>query len=74
MTLKFDICVYKGNVTEFKANQTRVNFRSAGKVDVAKIAHQFNGGGHKNASGCSVDKNFKSTKPPIYLFPRLSIV
>ncbi|MBI5545931.1 MAG: bifunctional oligoribonuclease/PAP phosphatase NrnA [Deltaproteobacteria bacterium] len=32
----------------------RVSFRSRGKVDVGAIATRFGGGGHHNASGCSV--------------------
>ncbi len=34
--------------------EVRVNFRSQGKVDVNKIANFFGGGGHKNASGCTI--------------------
>lgn len=44
-------------LTEKSKQCTRVNFRSSGRVDVAKIANQFNGGGHKNASGGSVEGN-----------------
>lgn len=32
----------------------RVNFRSRGKVDVNKIAQSFGGGGHKTASGATI--------------------
>lgn len=32
----------------------RVSLRSKGKINVARIAEKFGGGGHKNASGCSV--------------------
>ncbi len=32
----------------------RINFRSRGDYDVAELAHQFGGGGHKNASGATV--------------------
>ncbi len=35
-------------------NEIRVNFRSQGKIDVNKIAQGFCGGGHKAASGCTV--------------------
>ncbi|MDD2679813.1 MAG: bifunctional oligoribonuclease/PAP phosphatase NrnA [Candidatus Omnitrophica bacterium] len=35
-------------------NEIRVNLRSAGLVDVNKIAQAFGGGGHKTASGCTV--------------------
>ncbi len=32
----------------------RVSFRSKGRVDVDRIARQFGGGGHRAASGCTV--------------------
>jgi phosphoesterase RecJ-like protein len=32
----------------------RVSFRSKGPVDVGAIARSFAGGGHKNASGCTI--------------------
>jgi len=35
-------------------NEVRVNLRSQGRVDVNKIASFFNGGGHKTASGATV--------------------
>jgi len=47
--------------TEVSKNETKVNFRSSGKVDVAKIAHHFGGGGHRQASGCLVRDNVKNT-------------
>ncbi|MFK2822836.1 DHH family phosphoesterase [Arcobacter sp. YIC-80] len=34
---------------------TRVSLRSKGKFDVARIASQFDGGGHLNAAGCTID-------------------
>jgi len=42
-------------LTEHKKNLTRINLRSQGKVDVAKLASYFGGGGHKKASGCMID-------------------
>jgi phosphoesterase RecJ-like protein len=35
--------------------QVRVNLRSQGKIDVNRIARFFGGGGHKTASGCTVE-------------------
>ncbi len=32
----------------------RVSLRSKGAIDVSEVAKQFGGGGHKNASGCTV--------------------
>ena len=34
--------------------EVRISLRSRGEVDVAAVAAQFNGGGHKAASGCSL--------------------
>lgn len=35
--------------------QFRLSMRSKGDVDVARVAEFFGGGGHQNASGCTVD-------------------
>jgi bifunctional oligoribonuclease and PAP phosphatase NrnA len=32
-----------------------VSLRSKGKLDVARVAERFGGGGHECASGCSLD-------------------
>ncbi|MDP8212685.1 MAG: bifunctional oligoribonuclease/PAP phosphatase NrnA [Candidatus Zapsychrus exili] len=48
--------------TEVKRNSTQVNFRSMNKVDVAKIAQKFSGGGHRAASGCVMVDTMKSAK------------
>jgi bifunctional oligoribonuclease and PAP phosphatase NrnA len=37
------------------ASQFRLSIRSKGKLDVARIAEHFGGGGHRNASGCTID-------------------
>jgi phosphoesterase RecJ-like protein len=36
-------------------DQYRLSIRSKGKVDVAQIAENFGGGGHRSASGCTLD-------------------
>ena len=36
-------------------SQFRLSIRSKGKVDVARIAEHFGGGGHRSASGCTLD-------------------
>jgi phosphoesterase RecJ-like protein len=36
-------------------NRFRLNFRSKGNVDVAEVAERFGGGGHRNASGCTIE-------------------
>jgi len=40
---------------ELPDGRFRVSLRSKGKLDVAKVAERFGGGGHECASGCSVD-------------------
>ncbi len=52
-------------LTEHKSQVTRVNLRSHGQVDVARIAAQFNGGGHSRASGCMIEKNLVQAKKKI---------
>jgi phosphoesterase RecJ-like protein len=39
---------------EWEPGVYRVSFRSKGDVDVRSVAQQFGGGGHKNASGCTI--------------------
>jgi phosphoesterase RecJ-like protein len=36
-------------------DQFRLSIRSKGKVDVAQVAEFFGGGGHRRASGCTID-------------------
>ncbi len=43
--------------TEHGKNKTRVNLRSQGKVDVARLAALYDGGGHSRASGCIIGGN-----------------
>jgi phosphoesterase RecJ-like protein len=35
--------------------RVKVSFRSVGSIDVSKLAEQFGGGGHRKASGASLD-------------------
>ena len=43
-------------VIMFREEEDRINvtFRSKGLVDVALVAKNFGGGGHKQASGCKM--------------------
>lgn len=36
-------------------DQYRLSIRSKGKIDVAQVAESFGGGGHRSASGCTLD-------------------
>jgi phosphoesterase RecJ-like protein len=40
---------------ELPEGRFRVSLRSKGKLDVAKVAESFGGGGHECASGCSLE-------------------
>lgn len=37
------------------ADQFRLSIRSKGNLDVAQVAERFGGGGHRSASGCTLD-------------------
>jgi len=41
-------------LTELHAKEIRVNLRSQKDFDVASLAQQFDGGGHKKAAGCKI--------------------
>jgi len=43
----------------------RISLRSKGAVNVARVAEQFGGGGHKNASGCTVVAPYEIVKQRI---------
>src|SRR5437660_10964744 len=40
----------------------RTSLRSKGDVNVAKVAEQFGGGGHRNAAGCTLKGNLESVE------------
>ena len=44
-------------------NRFRLNLRSKGTVDVAEVAERFGGGGHRNASGCTIDGPIAEAAP-----------
>ena len=39
---------------QIEGNEYRISMRSKGDVDVAAVAKEYGGGGHKNAAGCTV--------------------
>lgn len=45
--------------------QVRINLRSKGNFNVNKVAQFFNGGGHKNASGCSLRGRLKNVEDAV---------
>jgi phosphoesterase RecJ-like protein len=50
-------CVFK----EIDEKITKVSFRSIRSFDLLKIVHEFGGGGHKNAAGCTINAGIKET-------------
>lgn len=52
--------------TEETKKKTRVNLRSVGKFNVAKLALVFGGGGHKKASGCTIKKDMPLAKKELF--------
>lgn len=43
----------------------RISLRSKGNINVAKIAEQFGGGGHKNAAGCRIEGDWNEKEREI---------
>lgn len=50
---------------EVQKSEYRISFRSKQYINVAKIAHAFNGGGHVRASGATYQAPFSSLKEKI---------
>jgi len=46
--------------------EIRVSLRSKGRVDVSRIASVFDGGGHRNASGCTVRGSLDDAKRRVF--------
>ncbi|UCC94325.1 MAG: hypothetical protein JSW40_05805, partial [Candidatus Omnitrophota bacterium] len=51
-------------------NKCRINFRSRSKVDVNKIAQFFGGGGHKSASGTTIDDTLEGAEKKVISFAK----
>jgi bifunctional oligoribonuclease and PAP phosphatase NrnA len=50
---------------EIEPGDYRVSLRSKGSIDVAAVAREFGGGGHKNAAGCSVRGDYPAARAVI---------
>ncbi len=50
---------------EVGPDQYRASLRSKGDINVAKVAEKFGGGGHKNASGLSIEGNWDEKEQEI---------
>lgn len=53
-------------IREEAAGRYRVAFRSKGRVDVSRIAREFQGGGHRNAAGATVEGDPEEIKRGIF--------
>jgi bifunctional oligoribonuclease and PAP phosphatase NrnA len=47
---------------EIPSGKCRVSFRSRGKIDVSRISQVFQGGGHPNAAGCTVEGTLREVR------------
>lgn len=47
---------------EKDANETKVSLRTVGNIDAKEICALFGGGGHKNASGCTINQTISIAK------------
>lgn len=50
---------------EWEAGLYRVSLRSKGAIDVGEVAKRFGGGGHKNASGCTIQGSLDEVRRQI---------
>ncbi len=53
-------------IREEAPGRYRIAFRSKGKVDVAEIARELGGGGHRNAAGATVEGDLEAIKKRIF--------
>ncbi|MBA4391059.1 MAG: hypothetical protein C0399_08985 [Syntrophus sp. (in: bacteria)] len=49
-------------IRQVSERRYKISMRAKGKVDVARICSTFGGGGHKNASGCTIDGDLKEVE------------
>jgi bifunctional oligoribonuclease and PAP phosphatase NrnA len=47
---------------EMETDEFRVSMRSKGEIDVNAVAKRYGGGGHKNASGCTVHGSYDEVR------------
>jgi phosphoesterase RecJ-like protein len=53
---------------ETSKNNYKISLRSKGRINVEKIARNFGGGGHVNASACSIEGNIVNAKKKLFAF------
>jgi phosphoesterase RecJ-like protein len=59
---------------ELDRGATKVSFRSAGVVDVNRLAGRFGGGGHRNAAGALIKQPMGSVVEEVLSAARESLV
>jgi bifunctional oligoribonuclease and PAP phosphatase NrnA len=59
---------------ELTADSYKLSFRSKGRVDVARLAEQFSGGGHRNAAGCIVQGKLEQVKGEVLSAAEAAVV
>lgn len=52
---------------EKENNEFKISVRTEGEIDACEICEAFNGGGHKNAAGCSMKGNLSEIEEKILL-------
>jgi phosphoesterase RecJ-like protein len=55
---------------ELDYNKYKLSLRSKGDADVAMIAENFGGGGHKNAAGCLLNGSIDDVKEKVFSYVR----
>lgn len=50
---------------ELEPGTWRISLRSKNKINVARVAEQFGGGGHKNASGCAATGEYEEVSAKV---------
>jgi bifunctional oligoribonuclease and PAP phosphatase NrnA len=58
---------------ELHDHRVRLSLRSKGRINVATIAERFGGGGHENASGCTLDGPLPEAKQQILRYLRAAM-
>ena len=54
-------CILK----EVEDDEIKISLRSKSKINVAEICSKYNGGGHKKAAGCTINKSIYDAKESI---------
>ena len=52
-------------IRDAEPGRVKVSFRASGDVDVAAVAAQFGGGGHRKAAGCTVAGTIETVRPQV---------